>query len=163
MQRFVFNLETLLELRLREEDEAKQDLADKENEYRAAQVRQKEAKCNLEAFQEAEKEQRQGTQTALQLRNSVSWRFTLKQEFLSITQQCQEIQVDINKSRERLIVATQKRKSLEILKDKKYAAWLKEYNKREQLFLDELAQNNYIRTLEKKNELREIRENNQNI
>lgn len=142
MQRFVFSMQTILDLRLKEEEKILLNLADKEMELQRGKEILEQLKKELEKYQKEQKSSRL-SQNALSLRHSVSWRHSLKKDLLVKAQELQEIVADISYIRTQLLEATQKRKSLEILRDKQKEAWQKEFNRKEQIFLDELAQNQY--------------------
>ena len=140
MKRFEFSLQSILELRIREEDEAKAFLAAQEVQLQKLNLDFTHKKQELQNFQEREKENRKTADSVAELRYSVSWRNTLKIDLLKMGQQLQDIALDIERARKKLTEATIKRKSLEMLHDKKKFQWQKEYNKNEQKFLDEIAQ-----------------------
>lgn len=142
MQRFTFTLQTILDLRIKEEEAVLLDLADKEMELQRGKDALMQLKKQLEEYQQNQKDNR-NHQDILSLRHSVSWRHTLKKELLMKAQELQEIAMDISRIRTKLLEATKKRKSLEILRDKQKEKWQKEFNRKEQIFLDELAQNQY--------------------
>lgn len=142
MQRFVFSMQTILDLRLKEEEKILLELADKESELQRGKDDLEQLKRALQQYQKDQKDNRL-SQNALSLKHSVSWRHSLKKDLLIKAQELQEIVADITNIRKRLLVATQKRKSLEILRDKQKEKWQKEFNRKEQIFLDELAQNQF--------------------
>lgn len=141
MKRFEFSLQTILELREREEDEARAFLASQEQEWQKIQKDFNNKREELQNFQMREKESRQSNdESVAELKHSVSWRNTLKFDLLKLGQQLQDVSLDVERARKKLTEATVRRKSIEMLKDKKIAQWQKEFNKNEQKFLDELAQ-----------------------
>jgi flagellar FliJ protein len=140
MKKFEFSLESILELRIREEDEAKAFLALQESEFQRIVNELGQKKQELQNFQKRDKEDRKTADSASELRYSVSWRNTLKLDLLKIGQKLQDVSLDIERARKKLTEATIKRKALETLRDKKKAQWQKEFNKNEQKFLDEIAQ-----------------------
>lgn len=142
MKRFTFSMQTILDLRLKEEEQVLLDLADKEMELQRGKDALEHLKNQLQEYQQSQKDNRL-TQSALSLRHSVSWRHSLKKDLLLKAQELQDIAMDISHIRARLLEATKKRKSLEILRDKQKDSWQKEFNRREQIFLDELAQNQH--------------------
>jgi len=141
MKRFEFNLQSILELRIREEDEAKAFLMAQEAEFHKVNSEFHSKKEELQNFQTREKETRKDDgATASTLKFSISWRNTLKLDLLKLGQQLQDISIDVARAKDKLTEATIKRKSLETLRDKKKSQWQKEFNKNEQKFLDEIAQ-----------------------
>jgi flagellar FliJ protein len=147
MQKFSFSLESVLKLREQQEQDAKLSLAEREGELSLSKNSLEEIKKGLNEFQAEEKESRKGNQSADALRQSVSWRHKFKVDISQKLSEIEQINRDIVFARNRLIEATKTKKGLEVLKEKKHAAWQKEYNRKEQLFLDELAQNSFIRKM----------------
>ncbi|MCL2845746.1 MAG: flagellar export protein FliJ [Chitinivibrionia bacterium] len=141
MQRFKFELQSILDLRIREEDEAKAFLMMCELELQKANADFKDKKEELVNFQTREKGSRKDEPTsAATLKFSVSWRNSIKLDILKLGRQIQEISMDVARARQLFTQATIKRQALEKLHDKKKEEWQKEFNKQEQKFLDELAQ-----------------------
>jgi len=145
MKRFVFSLQAVLDLRLRDEDDAKQELADKENEFRKYQQIVNDMQLGIQDFQRHEKEDRGHGRTIQEFRHSVSWRNKLKLDLLQKAREMQDVIIDVERARQKLIECTIKRRGLEILKEKALEKWQKERDRRDQLFMDELAQNAHIR------------------
>ena len=144
MKRFSFNLQSILDLRIREEDEAKAFLMTCEAELQKANTDFQNKKEELQNFQTREKNARAGdATTASTLKFSVSWRNSIKLEILKLGRQIQDISVDVARARKQFTEASIKRKTLEKLRDKKKEEWQKEFNKQEQKFLDEIAQTRY--------------------
>jgi len=144
MKRFSFNLQSILDLRVREEDEAKAFLMTCEAELQKANADFQNKKEELQNFQTREKTAREGeTTTAATLKFSVSWRNSIKLEILKLGRQIQDISMDVARARKQFMEASIKRKTLEKLRDKKKEEWQKEFNKQEQKFLDEIAQTRY--------------------
>jgi flagellar FliJ protein len=146
MKRFNFSLESVLKLRIQEEEDAKLALAERENELSHLNEELEEIKKNLNKFQDDEKVSRgQGYQSVDKLRQSVSWRHKFKTDISQKLGAIEAVKQDINIARKNLIEATKKRKGLDILKENQFKTWQKEYNRKEQIFLDELAQNMHLR------------------
>ncbi len=145
MKRYVFSLQAVLDLRLRDEDNAKQELADKEAELRSYQQMIDTMQSGLADFQKNEKEDRGHGRSVQEFRHSVSWRNKLKLDLLKKAREMQDVLFDIDRARHKLIECTKKRRGLEILKEKGLEKWQKERDRRDQLFMDELAQNAFIR------------------
>ncbi len=145
MKRFLFSLQTVLDLREREEDEVKQELAEKENELRQKRLQVEETRDILIKYMDDQKIGRAANQSVVELRHSVSWRHKLKVDISNAGKEFNEVMVDIDHIRARLVKATAKRKMMDILKDKQYEQWKKERERKDQQFLDELASNAHIR------------------
>lgn len=147
MKRFVFSLQSVLELREREEEDAKMELASKEGELKTCRDEMEVIRLDLQQFQSDQKNARSTGQGVAALRMSVSWRNKLKLDLLKKAQEMQEIEMDIDRSRAKLLEATKKKKGLELLRDKKLQEWQRLRNRKDQEFLDELATNAHIRKL----------------
>ncbi len=145
MKRFSFSLQSILELRERDEEDAKLALAEKEGELVRCKREMEELKIDLQKFQQAQKDQRVGGQSVQELSYSVHWRNKLKLDMVYKGQEMHEVMSDIDSARAVLIEATKKRKGMELLRDKKFEEWKKERNRKDQSFLDELATNAHIR------------------
>ncbi len=150
MKRFRFSLQTILDLREREEDEAKQELAEKENELQQKRLKVEESRDVLITYMDDQKAGRASNQSVVELRHSVSWRHKLKIDINNAGKEYNEVLVDIDHARARLVKATAKRKMMELLKDKQLDQWKKERDRKDQQFLDELASNAHIRKKKQK-------------
>lgn len=138
MQKFGFRLESVLKLKSQLEDNAKNSLA------RAARELEIQKDClqglkniNDGSINNLNTEVDEGIPVyRIRIYNSyltsLKNKITVQKENVNIAEQ----DVDIN--RESLIKAMQERKILDKLKEKKYKEYLKEQNKAEQLFIDEL-------------------------
>ncbi|MCL2688991.1 MAG: flagellar export protein FliJ [Chitinispirillia bacterium] len=146
MKKFVFNLQTLLDMKLRKEEEVKRRLAKKNREAEETRKSIEDIQEKLKQFQAGEKETRGGgEENIVSLRNSVSYRHDIKRELLSAGRKLDNIMVAIYAVNQELVKASQERRAVEIIKEKKYAEWKKENNMIEQKFIDDLSQQGYIR------------------
>ncbi|MGM0444323.1 MAG: flagellar export protein FliJ [Fibrobacterota bacterium] len=144
MQAFHFTLETLLQLRMMEEEKVLNELAEKEREIQEERNLLHHAQKEYQDFIEQQRTERSHVD-ARRLRYSVSWRNQLKRAIILKNRDISEVEYDIRLIQKRVETATQRRKALEKLREKQYAQWKKEYDRRQQEFLDELAQNQYRR------------------
>ncbi len=149
MKRFTFSLQSVLNLREQEESDAKLSLAEKEGELVSCNQELENIKSDLNKFQAKEKANRKASQSAIELRYSVSWRHKIKKDISQKLSEIEEVKIDIDVARKKLIEATKKRKGLEILRENKLDKWKKAANREEQLFLDELSQNSFIRGMKR--------------
>jgi len=145
MKKFTFDLSALLMLRKRDEERVMQLLADKNREIIAKQQNLDSATSALKELQSSEKKRRGGNETVLELRYSVAYRYKLKADILAIGRAIQGLQGEADRIRQKLTVATQSRKALELIREQKQLAWKKEKNRFEQNFIDDVAQQRYIR------------------
>lgn len=147
MKKFHFTLETLLELRIRREDELKALLGKKHAEVSVCAGEADELSAQIKAMQADQRAERSAATTVdlLSMRSSVSWRNKLKGDLLKKAQEIQELQADAEYIRMRLLHATQARKALEILRDKRKAEWRDEYRRKELAFNDEVSTQGFMR------------------
>jgi flagellar FliJ protein len=134
MQRFRFTLETLLELRRRKEDAVKLELARKQGEVGIAQGQ-------LDALARAW----DALQRVVLMRHAVAFRHKLKLDMLAKGRQIDELKAEAERIRKRLVKATQEVRALELLRERRFAEWRKEYRAEEQGFIDDVSQQGYIR------------------
>jgi len=144
MKRFTFELAALLTLRRREEERVMMELADKNREIIGKQQELDGVTADLKALQASEKKRRDGNETVLELRYSVAYRYKLKADMLALGRSIQDLLSEAETIRARLTKATQTRKALEMVREKKHAAWKKEASRREQNFIDDVSQQRYI-------------------
>ncbi|MBN1129350.1 MAG: flagellar export protein FliJ [Chitinispirillaceae bacterium] len=145
MKRFSFRLETLLELRVRREDEVKQELG-KINLRIATSRKELVALADaLKELQEEEKQKRLGVKSAVELRYGVAYRFKLKKDILVKGRQIDDFQAQALAVRKKLVRAKQERRAIEIVRERQFDAWKKKYRTREQGFTDDISQQSYIR------------------
>ena len=145
MKRFIFPLEALLEKRKREEDAVTLELANKNREISNAQQELYTSEEELKSLQEQQKKSRRYVTDVFILKYAVSYRNKLKLDMLKKGQDIYRLQMERGDIRKRLIRATQKKKALELLKEKRYRQWVLENKQMEQMFLDDVSQQGFIR------------------
>jgi len=145
MKRFMFSLEALLEKRKRAEEAVTLELANKNREIDAGQRTMQNLEQELKNLQEQQKKTRSSVTDVFTLKYAVSYRNKLKLDMLNKGQDIYRLQMERGDIRKRLIKATQKKKALEILKEKRYREWALENKQMEQLFLDDVSQQGFIR------------------
>lgn len=145
MKRFEFPLEALLEKRKREEEAVKLELADKNKGITAAQEGLLDLERKLKHLQEEQKRHREKVTDVLSLKLSVSYRNKLKLDMLKKGEDIHTLQMERGDIRKKLVKATQKKRALELLREKRYQEWLKENKRLEQVFLDDVSQQGFIR------------------
>jgi flagellar FliJ protein len=145
MKRFEFPLEALLEKRKREEEAVKLELAEKNKEILAAQNELQTIEGELKGLQEEEKKRREQVKDVLPLKMSVSYRNKLKLDMLKKGEDIHTLQMERGDIRKKLVKATQRKRALELLRENRYQEWLKENKRLEQVFLDDVSQQGFIR------------------
>ncbi len=150
MKRFRFSLEALLEMRKREEEAVKLELAGKNQEIHQAEKNLRDIEKRLRVLQDEQLASREQITDVLLLRYSVSYRNKLKIDMLQTGQTIYELQNQRGDIRRRLTRATQRKRAIELIKEKRYREWLKENKLREQVFIDDVSQQGFIRKRRKK-------------
>jgi flagellar FliJ protein len=145
MLRFRFSLETLLALRKRREEEAKLALGLKRQAVSRAREQMAGIAEDLRALQEMQKRERKTTLDVNSMRIGVAYRHNLKTSMLKKGEEIRILQEDADRCRLALVKATQKVRSLELLRERRLAEWRTEYNRKAQGFIDDVSQKAYIR------------------
>ncbi|MBD3316198.1 MAG: flagellar export protein FliJ [Chitinivibrionales bacterium] len=145
MRRFRFPLQALLELRSREEEAVKLELGEKNRLVVRAQSELKTLHDQLKEFQSSERAVRAETHDIVALRHSVAFRHQLKAGMIRTARHIEELRGEAETVRQRLVAATRKRRAIELIRDRRYREWRREYNAREQSRIDEISQRKFIR------------------
>jgi flagellar FliJ protein len=148
MKKFSFGMETVLDLRLRKEEEVKLQLATKLREIFEVQQDRNKVHDALKELQSTEKQQRAHADSVLKLRYSVAYRFKLKQDLLKVSRKIDDLNAEAVKIQRALIHATSEKRAIEIVKEKRLQEWQKEYRSREQDFIDDISQQAFIRKIQ---------------
>lgn len=145
MKRFVFRLETLLDIRKRSEEQIKLRLAKKNRKIIEKQKILEGCYQELKELQSSEKARRSGGEPVVLLRYSVAFRHKLKGDILEAGRCIDDLRASVAAIRNELVEATKARRALEIIRERQLLAWKKSYNREEQNFIDDVAQQKYIR------------------
>jgi flagellar FliJ protein len=145
MQRFRFTLETLLGLRRRREEEARLALGRRQMELALARNELAGLGERLKLLQMQQKNDRKNGCDINSMRMGVAYRHKLKLDMLKKGEQIQKIQQETETCRKTLVKATQKVRSLELLRERRHAEWRIEYNREVQGFIDDTAGQAFIR------------------
>lgn len=139
-ERFKFGLEKLLEMRIEKEEESKRLFTESQREKKKIEEKLEELKENYHkykgispdedvVYQKLKRYYIQGVQSGIK---STEKDLELKNQ-------------EIDKRRKDLTVKQMERKTVQTLKDKKYAAYIREQDRIEQINIDELALYAYVR------------------
>ena len=150
MKRFTFPLQALLEMRQRKEEKIELQLAEKNRSVFEAQQELTKIHDTLKELQSSEKEKREHANSVQLLRYSVAYRFKLKQDLLLAGRRIEDLKAEAVKIQKLLVIATQDRRAIELVKERRFQEWKKEYLTREQNYVDDISQQGFIRS--KKNE-----------
>ncbi len=145
MNRFRFRLEVLLDLRKKKEEKIKLALAEKNNQILSAQKLVNELHDGLKAFQENEKTSRREHLDPVMLRYSITYRYALKKKLTDAIRQVDDLKAEAFRIQKELVIATQKRKAVEIVKEKRLIEWKRKNHIVEQNFNDDISQQAFIR------------------
>ncbi len=140
MKRFQFRLETLLNIRKRREEECKALLGRKNREVLAAKQSLDRLRAAFLDLQASEKKKRTDVRSVIELRYSVSYRFKLRQDILGQNRVVENMKSQAVELRNRLIRATQQRRAIELVRERRYEQWRLERTREEQNFIDDIAQ-----------------------
>jgi len=146
-KRFIFRLETVLQVKLRKEDEEKKKLADliawqREEERILAEMvyREQNTRASLK--------EKQATGQWIEvdeLKRIANFLKKIAKDIEMQKEKLQEIERRIEEQRLALLQAVQERKTLEMLKEQQHEEWRAEVEAEEAKFLDELATLKYAR------------------
>jgi flagellar protein FliJ len=145
MKRFKFRLETVLDIRKRNEEKIKLVLAEKNQKVIEAQKKLNEIHEELINSQKREKQNRSEHLNPVLLRYSISYRYKLKQDLLNAGRNVDDLKADSFKIQKELVVATKKRRAVEIIREHRLLEWKKELLASEQNLIDDIAQQKFIR------------------
>jgi flagellar FliJ protein len=145
MKKFSFELQTLLEIRARKEDEIKLQLAEKNRLITYCNTELLRINEELKHLQVSEKQKRKTQNSVMALRYSVAYRHKLKQDLLKTGRKIDDLNADVYKIQVLLVNATKERKAIELIKEKRFQEWKKEYGSEQQKITDDISQQGYIR------------------
>jgi len=145
MKRFSFGLDPLLDIRRRNEDEIKRELAEKQRTLFSARDSMAQIHNELKNMQSEEKEFRARAVNVESMRHSVLYRFKLKRELFNKGVEIESLSNQANLVQQKLTRAVQARKAIEMLRERRFAEWKKEVNRKEQIFIDDISNQSYTR------------------
>lgn len=145
MKKFKFGLEPVLSIRERKEEQIKLEYAAKVRQIVDTQKIRADIVDQLKTLQESEKKNRPEVTNIMMLRYSVSHRFKLKQDLLTISRKIDDLNAEAFKIQKSLAIAARDRRAIEIIKEKQIQNWKKEYRAHEQGFIDDISQQGFVR------------------
>ncbi|KMQ51163.1 hypothetical protein CHISP_1869 [Chitinispirillum alkaliphilum] len=145
MKKFVFSLEALLEVRIRKEEDIEKKLAQKNGEIELVRKEIERIQQDLKNFQISEKSRRAHGEDIFSMRYSVSWRNQLKLDMLTMGKKYDDLCAQAYSIRQELTKATQEKKAVEIIKEKRYREWKLKHKREEQKALDDISTQGFIR------------------
>jgi flagellar FliJ protein len=145
MKRFKFTLESVLQLRMQQEDEIKRRLAQVTRQIQRIKESIKQGQNSLSSLWDEERAVRVGEAHAKRFKQYVSYQHKLKLDIVSFSNTLKKLRNEAEQINKELTEARRKRRSLEQLQQQRFDAWKKNYIRQEQKYLDEVSQNRYIR------------------
>lgn len=149
-RQFRFKLQSILEYKQKREEEEQRELAKKQEilaqeEKRLQSLKNFQRKRQHELAEKSEK----GTLNVEELKMYHEQQKKLAKDISAQNIKLQQAQADVELQRQKLISATQEKKTYEKIKEKHYQAYLEEVNLEEQKMLDETATTKYNRQTDK--------------
>lgn len=147
MGKFIFRLQPVLNIKKQIEDSLKNDLGKAISEYEKEKEIYNKIEQEREEFAESINSKTQEGISIRDLQKYSKYISFLNDKVKYQMEKVKKAQDNVDKYREKLIKATQERKIIDKLKDKKYAEYLKEQLKKEQQINEEIANYKYIANL----------------
>ncbi len=147
MKRFHFTLEALLDQRCRKEDACKQELAKVNSRLLESQGGLRAIEQEWVDLQTSEVERRKMGATPESMGQAVAYRLHLEHKAILQELEIRRIVAEQEQKRQMLVKATQEKKALENLRERRYEEWRKAANRAEAKAVDDLCQIQYVRNL----------------
>jgi len=145
MKRFNFRLQTLLDIKMRREEDLKRELSRTNGRILRALQRAEQGREAFAGFQASEKLRREASPTAGSLRLSVAYRYRLQRDIAEAEGHIETLRQEAQTTLHSLTEAKKQRRTLELLREKKLSLWKLDYKREEQETIDDVSQKEYIR------------------
>jgi flagellar export protein FliJ len=145
MPRFVFQLDPLLRVRRRAEQERQRALAELESRRRALEDLLRRQQGHIAAGKASLRERLLGEVRVHELRGQAASAMKLMAQAQRIVLELAGVHQRIEAARQQLIRAAQSRRAVELLRERRFGEWKRSIEKREAALLDELAVNRAAR------------------
>mgnify|MGYP001221638850 CR=1 FL=1 len=145
MARFVFRLESVLNVRKHEEERCKLAFAAAMQRRNAADERLQDVTRRFEAALDTATQLSRGLSTVVDLMRSYDYRVALLQEQARAESDLISAERMLEAARVAMITARKERRAVELLKEKHHRKWKAEEDYREQIELDEAGLNAFLR------------------
>ncbi len=147
MKQFHFTLEALLEMRRRKEDECKQELAKVNIRLLQAQGGLGAIEQEWTELQRDELERRKKKIVPEAMSQAVSYRLHLERKAILQELEIRRILLEQEQKRLALVRATQEKKAIENLRERRFQEWRNAARRAETKAVDDLCQIQYVRNL----------------
>ena len=144
-KKFRFNLEAVLRQRRAEEDACQRDMA---KAMRQRMILESQLRSMQQTITESKQELAEGLVGRIDLDGISSFaRYSgqVRQRAMAFVTRLAGVEKQIGTARQQLLKATQARRALELLRDRRYQLWKKQRDTREAVELDEIAVQQYVR------------------
>lgn len=145
MKKFVFTLESVLDLKRRREEALLEELAKKVRAAALAEEALKGLRAERRRAQDEVRELLKGKVELDRVCRGRDYVAGLDERIEAQKLVVQRRQGEVKTCRQQVVVAAQERKTLEKLRERQWEAYQKEYRREEQAFLDEVATQGYAR------------------
>lgn len=145
MKRFHFNLEALLRIYAREEEERKRKLGEANRMLLFAESELRRLGDEYDASQHEETRIREQGESLMQMKLYINYAFDLKGRIEKQKIAVRDALRQVKQMRDKLIEAKRRLMAIEHIKEKRFIAWKKERSRFEAKMLDDICQQQYIR------------------
>jgi flagellar FliJ protein len=145
MKKFRFPLQALLEVKSRKEDEKKRELAQVNARLLEEQNELQEIENQWNRLQEEERMRRQKGSSAEAMGRAVQYRIYLEQKGIAQDGVIRNVLAAREEKRQELVKASQEKKALENIRDRRQETWKQDYNRQQTKVLDDLCQIQFVR------------------
>ncbi|MBI2252365.1 MAG: flagellar export protein FliJ [Armatimonadetes bacterium] len=149
-KKFKFKLQSILELKQKKEDEEKERLGKLFSKLNQAKIELENLKNKeIQAKTELKSKQISGGMDVEELKRYHYHINKLNNAVINQKIKIKEINIEIDKQREILLICAKEKKTYEKLKEKYHQKFIEELDEEERKFIDELATMRYFRTSKK--------------
>ncbi|MFP4521796.1 MAG: flagellar export protein FliJ [Fibrobacterota bacterium] len=147
MKKFEFRFSALLRSLENKEEKARKDFAEASGRFMRGSEKLTEYSREYEEYQDKESGDRPSGSDIEHMRNYISYMFKIKGDIYTQKRVCDNLRAVMEKKRKILAEASREKKSLEILRDKKYRDYKKAVNKEYSRINDEIGGQLYNRKM----------------
>ncbi len=141
MARFRFQLQPVLDARVRAEDECRREVAVLEAERRRLEDRLRAGQASITGAREDVREALTGSVRPEALRAQANASLACMRDAQRLVLELAGVHRRLETARSALADAATRRRAIELVKERRFEAWRREQDRREQAALDELATN----------------------
>lgn len=145
MKPFVFKLQTALNLKLKEEEQVKEELRCLMDRHRAALNVLAALEGQLGQLEDRLRQFQESTVDVEEIQRCLGYLPVMRDKILRQKEVIRQIEAEIDQTRQALVEIMRRRKVLEKLKERHFTQYQLEANREEQKIIDEMATNGYNR------------------